>query len=39
MTRGTKLKLNMLTTIIYQIVSILSGFILPRFFYDIMAQK
>ena len=32
MTRGTKLKLNMLTTIIYQIVSILSGFILPRFF-------
>ena len=32
MTRGTKLKLNMLTTIIYQIVSIVSGFILPRFF-------
>lgn len=32
MTRGTKLKLNMLTTIIYQIVSIVSGFVLPRFF-------
>ena len=32
MTRGTKLKLNMLTTIMYQIVSIVGGFILPRFF-------
>lgn len=32
MTRSKKLKLNMLTTIVYQIVSIISGFILPNFF-------
>ena len=32
MTRTRKLKLNMITTLIYQTISIVSVFILPRFF-------
>ncbi len=32
MSRGKKLQLNIITTIIYQLVNIVSGFILPNFF-------